>query len=427
MLLSRAATRWVVASAQPATQLVRVFTTGNSNNGGNFFKRNKNVLLAVWTGLCGAAGASYAIHLQRSETPSTELPKISKIIATPTKPSFPDFNTVYDAAIIGGGVVGLAIARELAVSFPEKKFILLEKGDDLVSGASSGNSGLGCTGYDAPSGSLERQLLRRSTQRHPNLYRSLGLSYEHTRKCGALVVAWDDEQLAKLPSVLQDNLDAGDSECRILSAKELLDLEPCLGIGQRPLGAVLVPREVVAEPWLVPIAYAESARRNGCTIKVGADVTALWVVPSAREFEPKSNKTVEKGGHAVPNDRDWYWIIVTGSAGESVDKTNAFAADVVINCAGLFGDEMEILRKNAAVQAAQTETVSVERAIEIAAAGETPFTSSGNGGSSSATGGGGHEHRSFSIRPRKVRHVFGCPPPFIVAKFLRTIELLLII
>ena len=93
----------------------------------------------------------------------------------------------------GGGVVGLAVARELAVR--GERVVLLEKNDTLVAEASryarrfvrptdgrtvdastcsrkrcSGNSGLGATGYDAPEGSLEQRLLRRSIQRHPNLY-----------------------------------------------------------------------------------------------------------------------------------------------------------------------------------------------------------------------------------------------------------------
>lgn len=46
------------------------------------------------------------------------------------------------------------------------------------------SSGLGHTGYDAPHNSLEERLLRRSIQRHANLYRSFGLSREHVRGCG---------------------------------------------------------------------------------------------------------------------------------------------------------------------------------------------------------------------------------------------------
>ncbi len=105
---------------------------------------------------------------------------------------------VCDVLVIGGGVVGLSVARECAVR--GARVTLVEREDDWAAAASSGNSGIGCTGYDAPVGSLERRLLRRSVQRHPELMRSFGLSHEHVRKCGSLVVAWTAEQLAQVLS-----------------------------------------------------------------------------------------------------------------------------------------------------------------------------------------------------------------------------------
>ena len=128
--------------------------------------------------------------------------------------------------------------------------LLLEKETSLVAGAaSSGNSGLGCTGYDAPPGSLERRLLQRSIRIHQNLYRSFGLSLtgKHVRKCGSLIVAWTEEELAQLPHIVQENRDAGDTEAILLEREELLDLEPALS--SDALGAVFCPREAVVEPW----------------------------------------------------------------------------------------------------------------------------------------------------------------------------------
>lgn len=115
---------------------------------------------------------------------------------------------VFDVAVIGGGVVGLAVARACAVQTFAKTIVI--EGEDVVgAGTSSRNSGLGCTGYDSPPGSLERQLLRRSIRLHQNLYRSFGLSHSHVQKCGSLVVAWTSEELEKLPRVLQENREAG--------------------------------------------------------------------------------------------------------------------------------------------------------------------------------------------------------------------------
>jgi hypothetical protein len=69
----------------------------------------------------------------------------------------------YDVAVIGGGVVGLAVARDAAVQ--GKSVLVLEQAPNISAGASSGNSGLACTGYDAPVGSLERRCIRRAIQR----------------------------------------------------------------------------------------------------------------------------------------------------------------------------------------------------------------------------------------------------------------------
>jgi glycerol-3-phosphate dehydrogenase len=134
----------------------------------------------------------------------------------------------------------------------------------------TGSSGLGHTGYDAPVNSLERRLLRRSIQLHPQLYRSMGLSYEHIKKCGSIVVAWTPEELAKLPGVVQENELAGDDDARLLSQQELRELEPALS--HAALGGVLLPREAVVEPWLVPVAYANAAMSHGAQIHLSTRV-----------------------------------------------------------------------------------------------------------------------------------------------------------
>ena len=159
----------------------RLFSSSTGDGPGTERKRNPLSLL-VWTSIfagCGYfAGTNKELFLRTSTDDEKKRDddngndNVAERLALPPVPE-----VVYDAAIVGGGVVGLAVARELAVTFPDRKFVVLEKSQNLAGEASAGNSGLGCTGYDAPAGSLERQLLRRSAQRHPNLYRSMGLSY----------------------------------------------------------------------------------------------------------------------------------------------------------------------------------------------------------------------------------------------------------
>jgi glycerol-3-phosphate dehydrogenase len=179
--------------------------------------------------------------------------------------SQPSPSPIYDVAVVGGGVVGLAVARACATT--KSSVILIEKEDSVGAGVSSRNSGLGCTGYDAPIGSLERALLRRSIRLHQNLYRSFGLSTEHVRKSGSLVVAWTEKELLLLPKILEENRSAGDLEARLLTKFELLQFEPSLS--KNALGAIFCPYEAVVEPWLVLMGYAESCRLHGVTISTG--------------------------------------------------------------------------------------------------------------------------------------------------------------
>ena len=168
-------------------------------------------------------------------------------------------------------------------------------------------------------------MLRRSILKHPNLYRSLGLSYDHVRKCGALVVAWDQEELSELPKVLKENIDAGDYESKILNRDELLELEPSLN--KSALGAVFANREMVTEPWLVPVAYAYNAMLHGAKIFVNKEV-----VKADFKLSNKNETTDRNNG---------IWTIRTNDNG-------VYKAKQIINCAGINGDKIhnELIRNN---------------------------------------------------------------------------------
>mmetsp|Transcript_27287 Transcript_27287/g.43866 ORF Transcript_27287/g.43866 Transcript_27287/m.43866 type:complete len:515 (+) Transcript_27287:33-1577(+) len=248
---------------------------------------------------------------------------------------------VYDVAIVGGGIVGLAVARECAIR--GCSVAVVEKNESLAAGVSAGNSGLGHTGYDAPPGTLERKLLRRSIRLHQNLYRSFGLSHEHVRKSGSLVVAWTNEQLEKLPRVLEENREAGDNEAQLIDAEELSQLEPSLS--RDALGAVLCPYEAVVEPWLVPMGYAESARRHGVVFHLSSKVVQasldkqkkIWDISIAPVL-PDDPVNHSKGGEILVDAPP-----VLEYKPHSTNP-NTVRAKVVINCAGLWGDDIEDLR-----------------------------------------------------------------------------------
>lgn len=112
--------------------------------------------------------------------------------------------------VVGGGVVGCAVARALALrGLP---VVLLESRAALAGAVSSGNSGIICTGYDAAP--IERACLKTSMQLRPTHFRQLGLS---TKPTGALVVAWSSADVTRLDGIVAANDALGDSNARLLS------------------------------------------------------------------------------------------------------------------------------------------------------------------------------------------------------------------
>lgn len=206
---------------------------------------------------------------------------------------------VFDVAIIGGGVVGLAILRHCQV-YGGYSCVLLEQESDLLTKASGHNSGIACTGSDAPLLSKERALIRDSISNMRHFCRVHNIPFgdfmktndndeeekqkdgvvnDRSPKGGSLVCIWpwdihstsnpknNDEKEKekiiheKLLEVAEESWDAGDTHARILTKEEVLEMEPSLS--NDVLGGVHIPGEVVLDPFLFPVALASHARENG--------------------------------------------------------------------------------------------------------------------------------------------------------------------
>ena len=105
----------------------------------------------------------------------------------------------YDAVVVGGGVVGLAVARALQLGGLE--CCLLEAQEHLAaSGASAGNTGIACTSPDAARGSLERTLLERAEALNLRAYEAHGVPH---RAVGAAYAAWRDDEVPALRALYE--------------------------------------------------------------------------------------------------------------------------------------------------------------------------------------------------------------------------------
>jgi len=102
----------------------------------------------------------------------------------------------YDAAVIGGGVVGCAVARRLTLE--GARVVLVERAADILAGASKGNSAILHTGFDAPADSLELACMRRGYAEYLAIRERLNLPLLET---GAAVVAWTDSEAGALDGI----------------------------------------------------------------------------------------------------------------------------------------------------------------------------------------------------------------------------------
>lgn len=167
--------------------------------------------------------------------------------------------TVFDIAIIGAGVVGSAIARE--ISRYDVSCALVEASSDVGTGTSQANTAIWHTGFDAKPGSLEARLVRRGDELLRSFIPEAGVPHEFL---GGLLIAWNDDQLNALPGLLNRAQQNGNSDVRIVSAEEVRERESHLAPGA--LGGLWVPRESILCPYTLPLALATQAVLNGAQL-----------------------------------------------------------------------------------------------------------------------------------------------------------------
>jgi glycerol-3-phosphate dehydrogenase len=177
-------------------------------------------------------------------------------------------NAEYDVAVVGAGDVGTAIARELARF--DLRVALVEAGSDVGAGTSKANTAILHTGFDAKPGTLEARLVARGHDLLMAYAEEVGIPIERT---GALLVAWNDEQLGRLPEIAENARRCGYDRVAELGPDELYRREPHLGPGAA--GALEVPDEHIVCPFTPPIAFATQAVLAGAELRRGERVTGM--------------------------------------------------------------------------------------------------------------------------------------------------------
>ena len=175
-----------------------------------------------------------------------------------------------DVLVIGAGAVGCAIARELTKY--QLKVLVVDKNEDVGGEASKSNSAIIHTGYDAPPGTLESQLVVAANPMYELLTRQLDVPYQ---KVGAILPAFTDEQFDKLPALKAKAFQNRVYDVEYLTGEQLLAMEP--NLNPEVKAGLYIPRENIIDPFLLVVAYAENAQQNGAHFLLNTKVTGIRV------------------------------------------------------------------------------------------------------------------------------------------------------
>lgn len=165
----------------------------------------------------------------------------------------------YDVIVIGGGVTGCAILREL--SKYNLKLALLEKEEDVCSGTSKANSAIIHAGYDAENGTLKAKLNVRGSILTKQLAKDLDFGY---RNNGSFVVCFDKEDMPGLEKLYERGIKNGVEGLEIIDGDKAREMEPNLS---KNICAVLYAKTAaIVCPFEMTIALGENAVQNGAEI-----------------------------------------------------------------------------------------------------------------------------------------------------------------
>ena len=207
---------------------------------------------------------------------------------------------MYDIIIIGGGVIGCSIAREL--SKYKLKTAILEKSNDVGNASSKANSGIVHGAYAAHHGTLKAEMCSMGNPMFDKLEKEMNFGY---RKTGGFVLAFDKKDLEKLKDLKENGIKNGSAKTQIISKEEIFKMEP--SINKEVKYALYDPDIGLVSPYEYTIALAENAVENGVDLFLEHEV---------------SNIIIEENCFSV-----------------ITDKKN-FSAKLIINAAGVYSDKI---------------------------------------------------------------------------------------
>ena len=216
----------------------------------------------------------------------------------------------YEVIIIGAGVSGAAIAREL--SGYDVKCCVLEKEEDVCCGTSKANSAIIHAGYDAANGSMMAKMNVEGNAMMEALAKELDIPFERN---GSLVLCLHEEDMPGLQKLYDNGVANGVPDLQILNKEEVLKLEP--NVSDEVYAALYAPTAGIVCPFHLNIALAENACDNGVEFKFDTEVLEI--------------EKAEKGFVVKTNQGDFTTDYVVNAAGVYADKLHNMVSEKKIH------------------------------------------------------------------------------------------------
>lgn len=209
---------------------------------------------------------------------------------------------MYDVIIIGAGVIGASIAREL--SKYELNTLVLEKENDVGDGASGANSAIIHSGYDPLPSTLKATFNVKGNAMYDEITKDLGVEF---KRIGSITLALDMQEKEKLEQLQQRAIE-NKVDVRIIEKEELKEIEP--SVTSKAVAGLLAPSCGIINPFVLVVALMENAIENGVKLKLDEEVIKI-------ERLEKEFKVVTPKASYITN-------YVINAAGVNADIINAF-------------------------------------------------------------------------------------------------------
>ena len=238
---------------------------------------------------------------------------------------------MYDVVIIGAGVIGTFIAREL--SKYKLKTIIIEKDNDIANGTTKANSGIIHAGFDARPNTLKAKFNTLGNPMFDKVCEELDVPF---KRIGSLVVAFTTEEMNTLNELYQRGIDNHITNMRILNTDQTRKMEP--NVSDKILGALFAPTAGIIGPWELAIALAENAVENGVELLLNSEVKKIeklkcgykihtntrqihtkYVINCAGVYADKIHNMVSTPSFKIHPRRGQYFVL-DKSAGDIVNK-----------------------------------------------------------------------------------------------------------